>query len=152
MNQEERIQEAIKKAEKAYPCEHIGKDVLAACPSCELALAWGRIAKVEELLKQKSLIIAKMGGALREAIRVFELLPNRPVIGSEGEALIFAQMWNQCREALTPDIEALVKENRERDAVIKAARASVEWHMSKKLYHVVDSNLKDALDAYAKVS
>ena len=43
--QEKSVEEAIKSAQTTYPCEHIAQDVIAHCPSCELAIAWGNIAK-----------------------------------------------------------------------------------------------------------
>ena len=57
-------------------------------------------------------LVRELGRALDEAVRVFEILPNRPVIGSEAEALIFAQMWNQVKQALLLIPEELREERK----------------------------------------
>jgi hypothetical protein len=41
--EKKRVEAEVSKAETTYPCPHVAQNVIASCPSCELAIAWGRI-------------------------------------------------------------------------------------------------------------
>ena len=91
--------------------ERIAKDIMSdriSCPHCDdgpcdLCIEEDIVEALSAKDSEKQAVLDKLDGvreALKEVNRVLWILPNRPIIGSEAEALIFAQMHNQAREAL----------------------------------------------------
>ncbi len=108
---EKRIQKLILEERRIAQAELTQKDKRIAELTDENHKLRGRGFQLKPDNRDKTIAsltgeVAVKTEALEEAVRVFELLPNRPIIGSEAEAHIFAAMWNLCRKALSVKSEA----------------------------------------------
>ena len=107
------------------------------CDVCDLVWQAGYLAGYYGLKITAQLTVEKMREALVECDRVLTMLPNRPIIGNEGEALIFVGMHNLLRKALAlptdtslaKAYEGVVKDSEEALRLLNVIMPSSKNHM-----------------------